>query len=204
MKKLNKHLLIGLITLIIFVIFVVVFVVLSSMIQNGRIANIVIPQKLEGLFAFVMFLPLLTALFFFGKFFADKKRFPIAKILQFMSIGLLIFGVLQATLSFIGCYTPVRSGSYYAVGDYEEGLTPYLRLDTNTTMFEFGAGSFVSFAERGSYVIENDILFATIDSDGTTYRFEIKDRNTLVFKGPEDNYMKIPIDTKFVFSKEFK
>lgn len=204
MRKMNKHLRIGLIALIIFIVFIAAFLVLSSLIQNGLVNDILIPQKLEGLLVFVMFLPLLTALFFFGKFFADKNRFPIAKILKFMAIGLLIFAVLQTTLSFIGCYTPVRSGCYYAVGDYEEGLTPYLRLDTNTTMFEFCAGHFVSFAERGSYVIEDDILFATIDSDGTTYRFEIKDRNTLIFKDPADNYIKIPIDTPFMFSKDLK
>ncbi len=203
MRKMNKHLRIGLIALIIFIVFIAASRVLSSMIQNGQINNILIPQKLEGLLVFVMFLPLLTALFFFGKFFESKKRFPIAKILKFMAIGLLIFAVLQTTLSFIGFYIPVRSGCYYAVGDYEEGLTPCLRLDTNTTMFEFCAGDFVSFAEQGSYAIEDDILAATSQSD-KTYRFEIQDRDTLIFKGPEDNYMKIPIDTKFVFSKEFK
>lgn len=94
MRKMNKHLRIGLIALIIFIVFIAAFLVLSSLIQNGLVNDILIPQKLEGFLVLVMFSPLLTALFFFGKFFADKNRFPIAKILKFMAIGLLIFAVL--------------------------------------------------------------------------------------------------------------
>ena len=36
--------------------------------------------------------------------------------------------------SIAGCNSdtcPVRSGNYYAVGDYEEMLTPYLWIDTD-------------------------------------------------------------------------
>lgn len=203
MRKMNKHLRIGLIALIIFIVFIAAFLVLSSLIQNGLVNDILIPQKLEGFLVLVMFLPLLTALFFFGKFFADKNRIPIAKILKFMAIGLLIFAVFQASLSFAGCYIPVRPGTYYAVGDYEEGANPYLQLDTNYSAFAFSLGNAFSSSDRGYYVIEDNVLVATSHSD-ITYRFEIKDRNTLVFRDSTDNYMKIPIDTTFVFSKDFK
>ena len=55
----------------------------------------------------------------------------------------------------------MRSGSYYAVGDYEEMLTPYLRLDTDQKTFSFGEGSVISYAERGNYAVVDETVIAT-------------------------------------------
>ena len=58
------------------------------------------------------------------------------RIICFLICLLMLF-------SFVGCdsdTTPVLSGSYYAVGDYEEMLTPYLWLDINENKFSLGAG----------------------------------------------------------------
>ena len=108
--------------------------------------------------------------------------------------------------SFAACNsdtTSVLSGNYYAVGDYEEMLTPYLWLDTNENKFSLGAGSIVSYAENGFYEIVDGKIIAT--SQSTTFEFEIKDENTLVLIDNGDNeFIKIPINTQFVFSKELK
>ena len=113
---------------------------------------------------------------------------------------------LLMLFSFVGCdsaTTPVLSGSYYAVGDYEEMLTPYLSLDTDNNEFRFGAGSVVSYHEYVSYKIADGNIIAT--SQSTTFEFEIKDKNTLVLIDNGDNaYFKIPINTQFVYSEDLK
>lgn len=97
----------------------------------------------------------------------------------------------------------LHSGNYYAVGDYEEFLTPYLWLDTSENRFSFGAGSVISYAENGTYEIVDSKIIAT--SQSTTFEFEIKDKNTLVLTDNGNNeYFKIPISTQFVFSKDLK
>lgn len=97
----------------------------------------------------------------------------------------------------------LHSGNYYAVGDYEEFLTPYLWLDTSENRFSFGAGSVISYAENGTYEIVDSKIIAT--SQSTTFEFEIKDKNTLVLTDNGNNeYFKIPISTQFAFSKDLK
>ena len=113
---------------------------------------------------------------------------------------------LLTLFSFVGCNsdtTPVLTGNYYAVGDYEEMLTPYLWLDINENKFSFGAGSEVSYAENGSYKILDGKIIAT--SQSTTFKFEIKDKNTLVLVDNGDNdFFKIPINTQFIYSEDLK
>ena len=108
--------------------------------------------------------------------------------------------------SFVGCNsdtTPVLSGNYYAVGDYEEMLTPYLWLDTNENKFSLGPGSVVSYAENGSYIILDSKIIAT--SQSTTFEFEIKDKYTLVLvDNGENDFFKIPINTQFIYSEDLK
>ena len=116
----------------------------------------------------------------------------------------LIF--LLMLLSFVGCNSdtiPVLSGNYYAVGDYEEMLTPYLRLDVNENKFSLCPGTIVSYAENGTYKILNDKIIAT--SQSATFEFEIKDKNTLILidNGDNDSF-EIPINTQFVYSEDLK
>ena len=97
----------------------------------------------------------------------------------------------------------LRSGHYYAVGEYEEMLTPYLRLDTDQNKFSFGAGSVISYAERGTYEVVDGVIIAT--SQSTTFQFDIVDKNTLVLIDNGDNeYFKIPVNTQFIFSEDLK
>ncbi len=114
------------------------------------------------------------------------------------------FICLLVLLSFAGCNTdtnPVLSGNYYAVGDYEEMLTPYLWIDTNKKEFSLGAGSIVSYAEHGTYEIEDGRIIAT--SQSTTFEFEIKDKNTLaLIDNGNNDYFKIPVNTQFVYSED--
>ena len=121
------------------------------------------------------------------------------RIICFLICLLMLF-------SFIGCNsntTPVLSGNYYAVGNYEEMLTPYLWLDINENRFSLGAGSVVSYAENGFYKIQDDKIIAT--SQSTTFEFEIKDKNTLILIDNGDNdFFKIPINTQFVYSEDLK
>ena len=109
-------------------------------------------------------------------------------------------------LSAVGCgsdTTPVLLGNYYAVGDYDEMLTPYLCLDVNENTFSLGAGSIVSVALYGSYKITDGKLIAT--SRDTTFEFEIKDKNTLILIDNGDNdFFKIPINMQFVYSEDLK
>ena len=113
---------------------------------------------------------------------------------------------LLMLFSFVGCNSdasPVRSGSYYAAGDYEEMLTPYLWVDTDKNEFLFGAGSIVSYAKYGTYEIAGGKIIAT--SQRTTFKFEIKDKDTLVLIDNGDNdYFKIPVNTQFVYSEDLK
>ena len=118
------------------------------------------------------------------------------------------FICLIILISFSGCNadnnaTSLRSGKYYAVGDYEEMLTPYLRLDTDQKTFSFSAGSVFSYAVRGNYAVVDGSIIAT--SQSTTFQFEIVDNNTLILiVNGDDEYFKIPVNTQFVFSEVLK
>ena len=118
------------------------------------------------------------------------------------------FICLILLISFSGCNTDndstlLHSGNYYAVGDYEEMLTPYLWLNTDQKTFSFGAGSLISYAEHGNYAVVDESIIAT--SQSTTFQFEIVDKNTLILIDNGDNeYFKIPVNTQFVFSVVLK
>ena len=118
------------------------------------------------------------------------------------------FICLILLISFFGCNTDndstlLHSGHYYAVGDYEEMLTPYVWLDIEQNKFSFGAGSVVSYAENGTYKVVDGIIIAI--SQSTTFKFDIVDKNTLILIDNGDNeYFKIPINTKFIFSEDLK
>ncbi len=120
-------------------------------------------------------------------------------------IALLLITI--SVFLFVGCKSDapaLTSGFYYAVGDYEQFLTPYLCIETGKNQFSFGAGSGVSYAMYGSYKIENGVILAA--SPSTTFKFEIVDKKTLVLidNGDHDTLNIVPIGTRFVFSKSIK
>ena len=92
-------------------------------------------------------------------------------------------------------------GNYYAVGDYEENLTPYLFLNTDDQSFILGAGSIISYAEIGSFKIKDGKLIAK--SQTTTFVFKVKNPKTLILIDNGDNdYFKLPENTEFVLSDD--
>ncbi len=104
MKKLDMNMKIGIIALAVFVLFLIVFSVLSSLVQNGAIPDFASNPSIQGVLVFVTFLPLIVAMFFWGKYFKSKNS-KIGVILNFVSIALFILGVLQALLSLLGVYS---------------------------------------------------------------------------------------------------
>lgn len=110
--------------------------------------------------------------------------------------------------SFVGCNadnntTSLRSGDYYAVGDYEEMLTPYLFLNADENEFALGPGTIMSYAEIGTYKEVEGKIIAT--SQSTTFQFDIKDENTLILIDTGDSEsFKTLLNTQFVFSEDFK
>jgi len=97
---------------------------------------------------------------------------------------------------------PLSSGIYLAVGDYEEGLTPYVRLDTDNSEFSFGPGLLVSYAEHGTYEIDEGKVIAA--SQNTSFQFDVLDKNTLVLIDNGDSYSEIPVNTQFVFCEAYE
>ena len=103
MKKFDKNQKIAIIALVVFALFIVVFYVLSGLVQSGVIPDLTPNQRIQGVLAFIMFFPLLMAMFFAGKYFKSKKS-KIGGTLIFVSIALFVYGVLQALLSLLGVY----------------------------------------------------------------------------------------------------
>lgn len=122
---------------------------------------------------------------------------------------LCLFLSVITLLSFTSCNdkkddSPIQNGTYVAVGDYEVSNAPYIRLNTNDKLFGLALLSSSGYEEQGPYGFDEfGVLVATSHGDAV-YRFEVIDRNTLIFKSPADNIYNIPIDTPFVFSKDFK
>ena len=103
MKKLDKNQKIGIISLAIFVVFLIGFSALSSLVQSGSIPDFAANQRVQGILAFVMFLPLCAAMFFSGRHLKSKNS-KIGNVLIFVSVALFIFGIIQALLSLLGTY----------------------------------------------------------------------------------------------------
>ena len=103
MKNLNKNQKIAIFCGVIFVAFLIGFYALSSLVQNGTISDFTQNARIQGILAFVMFLPLLAAMLFVGKHFKSQNS-KVGGVLIFVSKALFIFGILQAVLSLLGVY----------------------------------------------------------------------------------------------------
>ena len=113
---------------------------------------------------------------------------------------------LLLILGCVGCNfdnnTPILNhGNYYADGDFEEGLTPYVSLTLDEISFRMGAGDLVSFQAYGSFEINGNELIATTQL--AIFVFEIKDPKTIVLIDSGDNeYFQFPENTQFVFFED--
>ena len=107
-------------------------------------------------------------------------------------------------LLFVGCNSVeteenLTSGTYYMVGDFEEGLTPYVSLSLEDGGFAMGAGSVVSFQAQGSFSVEGNSLVAKTQI--STFVFEIKDSKTLILIDNGDNeFFQLKENTEFIYS----
>ena len=103
MKKLDRNQKISVSSLAIWVILFIGFSVLIGLVQGERLPDLTMSQSIQGILILVMFLPLFTAIFFAGRHFKSKNS-KIGGVLIFVSVALLIFGILQALLSLLGAY----------------------------------------------------------------------------------------------------
>ena len=109
--------------------------------------------------------------------------------------AVLVFSLMGCSLAGDRLY----SGFYYAEGEYEEYLTPYVRLDTEDQTFSFCRGAVISYSENGSYTVAGNKLVAKTQS--ATYTFEIKDDHALVLTHDCEVPTELKAGTQFVFSK---
>lgn len=102
----KKPKLFGLIFACIFVTFCILFFVLGSLITSNVIPYLFLSPLLQSIFAYLMFLPLLLSLLFLGQHLKHKsnKYYIAYKILFFVSIALISFGLLQVLLTLFGLY----------------------------------------------------------------------------------------------------
>ena len=111
---------------------------------------------------------------------------------------------LLALCSFMGCNSipKLSSGNYYAKGAYQSTFnTPYIYLNTEDSTFMVGLGDIYSYADGGSYEIQQGKIIAT--SPRATYQFEIKNKNTLILlENGYEEYLQISINTEFIFNDE--
>ena len=103
MKRFDRNQKAGLIALTIFIVFLIGFFVLSNLVQNEIIPDFTPSQRVQGILAFFMFLPLLIAVFFAGRYFKSKGS-KVGVVLTFVAIILFAFGILQVILSLLGAY----------------------------------------------------------------------------------------------------
>ncbi len=122
------------------------------------------------------------------------------KAVAFFLAMMIVIGLTACQNSRSDSYD-LSSGTYYRVGEFKEGLTPYLSLNFEKNTFSMGAGGMLSYAEIGSFVVEDNKLTAT--SQSTVFVFEITDKNTLILVDNGDNeYFKMPEKAEYVFRND--
>lgn len=94
---------------------------------------------------------------------------------------LLVVAVCLALL-LCGCSEAAvpQSGNYYAQGDYEQYMRPYVYIGMEDGSFVTCSGSAISYAEVGAFTVDGDEL--TANTLSCRFVFEIEDENTLVLE----------------------
>lgn len=92
---------------------------------------------------------------------------------------LLVIFTLTLLLGLFGCSSnDLKSGYYYAAGEYEEFMTPYVSLNFDDNTLSFGEGTLLSYAENGSFQVKRESITAT--TQNATFIFKIKDSSTII------------------------
>lgn len=105
----------------------------------------------------------------------------------------------------VGCSnntTTVKDGYYFAEGNYDKGLTPFIRFNIEHQTFSTSSGLYYDYIIWGNYEIKENILIANVeDNRHPNFKFEIKNQNTIVLIDNEDGRMyEDLINQEFKFS----
>lgn len=120
------------------------------------------------------------------------------------AMALILLVVVLACL--VSCKNSVSnpcdlaSGTYYASGDYQEFMVPYVQLDFEENSFSMGMGTILSYAEHGTFTIKDNRLTATTQSGNSV--FEIKDDRTLVLIEVNITGWELPENIEFVYQQD--
>ena len=106
----------------------------------------------------------------------------------------------------VGCkrepITPV-SGNYYAQGDYEPYMTPYVYINLEDNSFVTGGGAALSYAEVGEFKMEDNRIIATTLS--CRFVFEIENETTLkLVEADTHSPYEVTEDMTFVFHENIR
>ena len=106
MKNYSNYQKIALLSLGVFALFLILFFIASALVQSRTIPEVTFSQAVQGVLAFILFFPLLSALFFTGQHLKAKagNAQTVYKLLTFVSVSLFILGIVQMFLSIIGIY----------------------------------------------------------------------------------------------------
>jgi hypothetical protein len=94
----------------------------------------------------------------------------------------------------------LSSGIYYASGNYEEFMVPYLLLDFEDYSFSMSMGAIVSYAEHGTFTVKDNRLTATTQNGKSV--FEIKNNSTLVLIEEDIFAWELPENLEFVYHQD--
>ncbi|MBQ8057005.1 MAG: hypothetical protein IJ275_01580 [Ruminococcus sp.] len=124
-------------------------------------------------------------------------------------ISLLLAVVICVATLFCGCGTNndevvLKTGNYDSIGmgyievpeEFKGNADPCLYLDTEEMTFIYSFSPSMSYAEYGTYTVQDGTLIASAPI-GKTYTFEIKDENTLAIVDNDGNILE-----EFVYSEK--
>ena len=94
----------------------------------------------------------------------------------------------------------LASGTYYASGNYEEFLVPYVQLDFEDYSFSMGMGAIISYEEHGTFTVADNRLTATTQLGKAV--FEIKNDSTLVLIEQNIPAWELPENLEFVYHRD--
>ncbi len=117
-----------------------------------------------------------------------------------MILCLLLMGSLAACQEETQEPAALSTGRYYIVGDYTDGLRPYLAVDLVEKRFEISMGATFSHRETGSFTVDGRNV--TVKTEVATYVFYIESDTRLIMldNGGSQN-ASLRVNSVFVLDK---
>ncbi len=103
MKMRDKNKTGALVSALIFLLFLVAFRICSALVGAGKLPDLPL-GRFEAVLTFFFFLPILTSLYFCGKYQTARGHRRIGRNLTFVGVALQIFSLLQILLALLGFY----------------------------------------------------------------------------------------------------